>query len=121
MTSLRGIYSKSFYLILQVKYLYLTALVRYLTVDYLLAELVQRSHSSDREGVLRRAQGEYDKYLDTLDTYDLLSSGDKKLYARFASDPSSFHLASMTDAAARRHTKVARFREEKELKQKLEV
>ncbi|KAK2766938.1 hypothetical protein FQN54_006253 [Arachnomyces sp. PD_36] len=94
--------------------------LQYITVDYLLAELVQRSHSSDREAVLRRAQVEYDRYLDTLDTYGLLSPGDKKLYQRYTNDPSSFHLASMNDAAARRHTKVARFREEKELKQKLE-
>ena len=101
---------------------FLTAVAtRYLTVDYLLAELIQRSHSSDREAVLRRAQGDYDQSLDALDNYGLLSPAEKKLYARFASDPGSFHLASMTDAAARRHTKVARFREEKELKQKLEV
>lgn len=121
MISLRVIYSRSLYLVLRMAYLYLTALIRYLTVDYLLAELIQRSHSSDREAILRRAQGEYDKYLDTLDTYSLLSAGDKKLYEQFTSEPNSFHLASMTDAAARRHTKVARFREEKELKQKLEV
>src|SRR5699024_6427003 len=106
MISLRVIYSRPLFRVLRMEYIFLTALIRYLTVDYLLAELIQRSHSSDREAILRRAQGEYDKYLDTLDTYGLLSVGDKKLYEQFTSEPNSFHLASMTDAAARRHTKV---------------
>jgi immunoglobulin-binding protein 1 len=121
MIFLLGIYSNSLFPVLRKKTLILTALVRYLTVDYLLAELIQRSYCADREQVLRRAQEEYDKYLEALDSYGLLSAGDKKLYDRYTNDPSSFHLASMTDAAARRHTKVARFKEEKELKQKLEV
>lgn len=56
-----------------------------------------------------------------LDEYDLLSPGDKKLHEQYLENPSAFALASMNDAAARRQVKVARFREEKELKQKLEV
>ena len=94
---------------------------RYLTVNYILAELLQRSYSADRENVLRRAVESYEKYLETLEEYELLSAGDKKLYERYMDNPSAFSLASTNDAAARRSIKVARFREEKELKQKLEV
>lgn len=95
--------------------------LRYLTVDYLLAELLQRSYSSDREALLRRALQYYESFLARLEDYDLLSPSDKKLYERYAEDPKSFTLAPMNDAAARREVKVNRFREEKELKQKLEV
>ncbi|KAJ9222227.1 hypothetical protein DTO169C6_5356 [Paecilomyces variotii] len=94
--------------------------LQYLTVDYLLAELLQRSYSSDREALLRRALQYYESFLARLEDYDLLSPSDKKLYERYAEDPKSFTLAPMNDAAARREVKVNRFREEKELKQKLE-
>lgn len=90
-------------------------------MDYLLADLLQRSHNPDREASLRSALGQYEQYLSRLDTYDSLSNSDKKLYERYSENPSSFSLAPVNDAATRRDVKVARFREEKELKQKLEV
>lgn len=92
-----------------------------MTVDYFLAEILQRSSSSDREGLLRRATAEYEKYLTRIDEYDLLSPSDKKTFDRFLENPSAFSLASKNDAANRREVKVARFKQEKELKQKLEV
>lgn len=92
-----------------------------MTVDYLLADLLQRSSGPDREAVLRRALTEYEKYLMRLHEYDLLSPDDKKLHERYLENPSTFALASINDVATRRQVKVARFREEKELKQKLEV
>ncbi|OKL56279.1 hypothetical protein UA08_08462 [Talaromyces atroroseus] len=94
--------------------------LQFLTVDYLLAELVQRLSSANRETVLRRALGEYEKYLTRLDDYNLLSARDRKLFEQYSENPSKFSLASKSDAANRREVKVARFREEKELKQKLE-
>lgn len=94
--------------------------IPYLTVDYLLADLLQRSHNPDREPALRSALEQYEQYLSRLDTYDLLSNSDKNLYERYSENPSSFSLAPVNDAATRRDVKVARFREEKELKQKLE-
>lgn len=90
-------------------------------MEYLLADLIQRSSSADRETALRNALEQYEKYLTRLDEYDLLSSGDEKLYERYNENPSSFSLAPINDAGTRRAVKVARFREEKELKQKLEV
>jgi len=97
-----------------------TADLQYLSVEYLIADLLQRSPRPDRETTLRHALAEYEKYLMRLDEYGLLSSGDKKLYERYLENPTAFTIASLTDTAARRELKVARFREEKELKQKLE-
>lgn len=92
-----------------------------MTLEYHLAELIQQAPSPDRESVLRRALEQYEKFLVRLDEYGILSRGDKKLFDRYMADPSSFTLAPLNDAAVRREIKVTRFREEKELKQKLEV
>lgn len=94
---------------------------RYMALEYHLAELVQRGPTSDREAVLRRALEQYEKFLTRLDEHELLSSGDKKFFEQYMANPTTFTLAPMNDAAARRDTKVRRFREEKELKQKLQV
>lgn len=99
----------------------LIVIFRYLTIEYHIAELIQRGPSSDREAVLRRALDQYERFLTRLDEYELLSVGDKKLFEQYMANPSTFTLAPMDDAAARRDIKVRRFREEKELKQKLEV
>ena len=71
--------------------------------------------------ILVRARQEYDRYLDLLDAYGVLSASDKKLYEEFQGKPDSFSTASTVDPAARRHAKITRFKYEKELKQKLEV
>ncbi|OJD12300.1 hypothetical protein AJ78_07076 [Emergomyces pasteurianus Ep9510] len=94
--------------------------LQYLTVDYILADLLQRSYDTDRIKSLQRSRDEYEKYLESLDQYGLLSPGDRKLYERYAESPWSFRLAPLNDAAARRNIKVSRFREEKELKHRLE-
>jgi len=92
-----------------------------MTLEYHLAELIQRGPSADRESVLQRALEQYEKFLTRLDEYELLSKGDRKLFETYMANPSAFTLAPVNDAATRRDTKVRRFREEKELKQKLEV
>jgi hypothetical protein len=92
-----------------------------MSLEYFLAELMQRAATSDRESSLKRALEQYEKFLGRLDEYELLSGGDKKLFEQYMANPSSWTLAPANDAAARREIKVTRFREEKELKQKLEV
>ncbi|KAJ5340791.1 hypothetical protein N7541_009915 [Penicillium brevicompactum] len=94
--------------------------LQYMSLEYHLAELMQRGATSDREAALRRALDQYEKYLMRLDEYMLLPAGDKKLFEQYMTNPTSFTLAPSNDAAARREIKVNRFREEKELKQKLE-
>ncbi|KAL4931532.1 IGBP1/TAP42 family protein [Aspergillus undulatus] len=92
----------------------------YLTLEYHIAELLQRSYSTDRESILQRALQKYERYLARLEDYELLSQSNKKLYERYAANPSSFSLTQTNDAATRRDVKITRFREEKELKAKLE-
>jgi len=94
--------------------------LQYLTVDFLLAELLQTSYSPDRMKSLQRTREEYEKYLETLDAYGLFSPVDKKLYDRYIENPTAFTLAPMNDAVARRDVKISRLREEKELNRKLE-
>jgi hypothetical protein len=92
-----------------------------MTLEYHLAELSQRGPSADREATLRRALEQYERFITRLDEYELLSAGDKKFFEQYMANPSTFTLAPLNDAAARRDIKVRRFREEKELKEKLEV
>ncbi|OJD20680.1 hypothetical protein ACJ73_07985 [Blastomyces percursus] len=94
--------------------------LQYLTVHYILADLLQKSYDADRLKSLQRSQDEYEKYLESLDQYGLLSPEDKKLYERYTENPRFFSLAPSNDAAARRNIKVSRFRDEKELRQRLE-
>lgn len=93
----------------------------YLSVDYLLAELLLRTYDPDREKTLRRVQDAFESFLERLDDYGILPPGDKKLYKQYLEHPSSFSLASTSDATERRRVKVARFQEEKALKEKLKV
>ena len=92
-----------------------------MTLEYHLAELFQHGPSPDREAVLTQGLEQYAKFLTRLDEYNLLNKDDRKLFEKYMADPSSFTLAPVNDAVARRDTKVRRFREEKDLKQKLEV
>jgi immunoglobulin-binding protein 1 len=80
-----------------------------------------RDNTSDRKGVLQQAREAYERYLSLLETYEVLPDGDRKLFERFLENRDSFSTASTTDAAARRKTKIARFKEEKAMKMKLEV
>ncbi|KAI9723932.1 MAG: hypothetical protein M1812_000650 [Candelaria pacifica] len=94
--------------------------LRYLLIDYQLAELTIKSTASDRRDVLLRAREQFERFLNLLDTYGILSKGDKKLYEQYLDAPNSFSTISTTDAALRRESKIARFREEKGLKRKIE-
>lgn len=95
-----------------------------MTINYHLAELVQKIFSTDiaiRKQNLLRARGHYERFLKLLESYDLLDKANAKLFETYTEDKNSFSTASTRDAAARREAKITRFREEKELKRKLEV
>ena len=94
---------------------------RYLLIDYYLADLRLKDSLSDRKMVLRRAQEAFERYLSLLDTYAMLSMHDRKLYERYVESRDEFSLISSNDPGARRDTKIARFKQENELKLKLEV
>jgi immunoglobulin-binding protein 1 len=94
-----------------------------MTVSYQLAELIQKISGRDvavRKRNLLKAQEFYERFLKLLDSYDVLAKSDEKLLETYLEDRNGFSTAPK-DAAARRDAKIARFRQEKELKQKLEV
>lgn len=96
--------------------------LQYFLINYQLAELVQKlTGIEQRRGNLARARSLYERFLNLLDTYDMLSKGDTKLLEQYHDSPDQFSVASTSDATARRETKINRFREEKNLKQQLEV
>ncbi|KAI9789723.1 MAG: hypothetical protein M1835_001487 [Candelina submexicana] len=94
--------------------------LRYLLIDYHLAQLILKSIASDRRDVLPRAREQFESFLELLDIYGILSKGDRKLHEQYLDAPSSFSTISTSNAALRRESKIARFTEEKDLKKKLE-
>lgn len=95
-----------------------------MSINYHLAELIQKVFTpevSARKEHLLQARARYELFLKLLDSYDMLSKGDAKLFESYNEDKQNFSTVSTKDAAARRDVKIARFREEKELKRKLEV
>jgi hypothetical protein len=95
-----------------------------MAINYHLAELVQKIFNTDvaaRKQNLLRARGHYERFLKLLDSYDVLAKADAKLFETYAEDKNNFSIANTRDAAAKRDAKISRFREEKELKRKLEV
>lgn len=95
-------------------------MARYLLLNYRIADLILKQNGGDRKSALQHAQVGFERFLRLLDTYDILSPGDARLLEQYRDAPNSFSTASTTDPAARRETKIRRFREEKDLKQKLE-
>lgn len=98
-----------------------TPSIQYLTIDYLLADLLLKTYDSNRLAALRRASRLLDSFLGRLDQYGLLSKTDRELYEKFKDNRSAFSLLSASNFEDRRKLKIARFQEEKSLKQKLEV
>jgi immunoglobulin-binding protein 1 len=95
-----------------------------MSINFHLAELIQRLRITavpERKANLLRARTYYERFIKLLDSYDVLSKSDSKLWEAYQEDKESFSTASTRDAAARREAKIQRFREEKELKRKLEV
>ncbi|SLM40217.1 TAP42-like protein [Lasallia pustulata] len=95
--------------------------LQYLMIDYYLAELTLRDTTLSRKFILLHAQDAFERFLTLLDTYSLLSTkGDSSLYETYLDNRTTFTTAASSDAAARRDTKIARFRQETDLKRKLE-
>lgn len=94
--------------------------LQYLLLNYRIAELIMRLHEGDRKTNLLRTQRSYETYLKQLENYTMLTKDDLALWEQFQESPDTFSTASTTDVAARRDTKIRRFKEEKALKQKLE-
>jgi hypothetical protein len=93
--------------------------LEYLLLNFRLAQLIEKITRGSRKENLLAARGRYERFLKLLDSYDILSRFDTKLLEAYQDDPSTFSTATTTDATARRNAKIARFKEEKELKNKL--
>ena len=83
--------------------------------------MITKDSISSRKEVLERAREAYERYLGLLDNYGMLSKADKRLHERFTDNKTEFALLSSSDITARRETKISRFKQEQELKLKMEV
>ncbi|KAI9732108.1 MAG: hypothetical protein M1834_004204 [Cirrosporium novae-zelandiae] len=94
--------------------------IQYHLIDFYIAELVLKRVGPNRQAILLQAQASYERFLRLLDSYDILSQNDRRLFERFLEDRGGFLLSATSDHTARRNTKITRFKEEQTLKSKLE-
>ncbi|QSZ34453.1 hypothetical protein DSL72_006047 [Monilinia vaccinii-corymbosi] len=97
--------------------------IQYLVIPYRIADLGQRLCTTDtnkRKLILQEAKKCYESFLTQLLHYEMLSTAEKKLYAEYQESPSTFSTVSTTDPTARRNTKIANYKLEKDLKKKLD-
>ncbi|KAL8854374.1 MAG: hypothetical protein Q9221_000861 [Calogaya cf. arnoldii] len=93
--------------------------LQYLLINHYLGELLRQDSTTNRKTLLQQSQTAYELYLKLLDTYDMLSKADAKLYQRYLSSRDDFSLLSISDPTARRNTKISRYKQEQELNLKL--
>ncbi|RSL58042.1 hypothetical protein CEP54_008032 [Fusarium duplospermum] len=96
----------------------------YLLLDAHVAELVQKTPNlspDQRQDVLAESRSAYERFLAALDGYGLVGNPYDKLLERYRDDPDSFAVVASNDPAARRDGKIANYRAEKQLKEKLET
>ncbi|KAJ4131850.1 Type 2A phosphatase-associated protein 42 [Fusarium equiseti] len=98
--------------------------IPYLLLDSHIAELVQKTPNQSpdqRLEVLAKSRAAYERFLATVDGYGLVKAPYDRVLERYRDEPESFAVVASTDAAARRDGKIANFRAEKALKEKLEM
>lgn len=102
-----------------------TSELPFLLTSFYLAELTQKTPRlppRERIALLRRARLAYDAFLNLLDAYGLVAPPYDKLLERHRDEGERFAVvAAGADAAAKRNGKIASFKAEKQLKDKLEV
>ncbi|KAH8735747.1 TAP42-like protein [Ilyonectria robusta] len=101
-----------------------TADLPYLLLDFHYAELVQRTPGlklDERADVLASSRAAYERFLALVDGYSLVSAPYDRLVERYRDDPNAFAVVAGSDMAARREGKIANYKAEKQLKEKLEV
>ncbi|KAL7784855.1 TAP42-like protein [Trichoderma ceciliae] len=101
-----------------------TSSLPYLLVDFYVAELVQRTpHLTPKERlqVLGRARSAYERFLSLVDGYGLVRAPYGRLLERYRDDEEAFAVVAGSDMAAKREGKIANFRAEKALEEKLQA
>ncbi|PNH40288.1 hypothetical protein VD0004_g6672 [Verticillium dahliae] len=94
----------------------------YLLTESFLADLYLKTPTPnpiDRELVLSEAREAYERFLASLDSYEILTPAHKSLYSRYTDDPAAFSTVAASDPSKRRDAKIANFRAEKDLKARL--
>ncbi|SPJ75182.1 related to TAP42, component of the Tor signaling pathway [Fusarium torulosum] len=96
----------------------------YLLLDAHIAELVQKTPNQSpdqRLEVLAKSRAAYERFLAAVDGYGLVQAPYNRVLERYRDEPESFAVVASNDAAARRDGKIANYRAEKALKEKLEM
>lgn len=99
-----------------------TSELPYLLVQYHLAELLQKIPTAaprERRQILDKVRHCYERFLFALDSYGLLAPPYSKMLEAYTEDPSAFSTIPSSDPAVRRNNKIANFKAEQLLKQKL--
>lgn len=94
----------------------------YILVNYYLAELIQKVPTRtpiERKDILENSRQRYERFLYILDSYGLLEPQYFKMLEAYSESPTTFSTTPSSDAAARRNAKIANFKAEQSLKQKL--
>lgn len=95
--------------------------LHYLLLRFRIGSLVIRGNKLERREVLARARGELEAFLRLLDGYGVLGKEEVGMFERYLEDREGFEISQVgMEASKRRERKIARFREEKALKVKLE-
>lgn len=104
-----------------------TSELPFLLTSFHLAELIQRTPTPEpreRPAVLRRATRAYELFLNLVDAYGLIPSPSpySKLLDRYREEGERFAVVAQgADASARRNGKIASFKAEKQLKERMET
>jgi hypothetical protein len=101
-----------------------TSSLPYLLVDFYIGELVQRTpHLTPKERlqVLGRSRSAYERFLSLVDGYGLVRAPYSRVLERYRDDEDAFTVVAGTDMAAKREGKIANFRAEKALREKLQM
>lgn len=101
-----------------------TTSLPYMLLDFQAAELIQRTPFVDmptRGRTLRQARAAYESFLSLVDGYGLVTGSYTKTLERYRDNREQFAVVASTDMAGKRDGKIAAFKAEKELRQKLEA
>lgn len=101
-----------------------TSSLPYLLLHFWLAELLLRRPGgveAGRKDTLLEARSELEKCIRLLDEYRLLGRQQQEMWERYVEDKNGFEVMGKVDAQRRREGKIRRWKEEKELKARLEV
>ncbi|CAM1511379.1 Fc.00g088920.m01.CDS01 [Cosmosporella sp. VM-42] len=96
----------------------------FLLVDYYVAELVQKTPNlspAQRLDVLGQSRSAYERFLSLVDSYGLVHPPYMRFLERYRDDVEAFAVVASNDPAQKRDGKIANFKAEKELKNKLET